>query len=129
MPSQSVTKKPHEPWVCVHKEKGYIISAHLTCKAGLGEACSHVAALLFKIERASLYGLNKESRTSVTCAWNQFYQKKVTPQPINEIDFNRPKRKVIKKRKKPTADSDEDDLDVSSMFRKLRQIHPLLASN
>jgi hypothetical protein len=34
MPSQSVTKKPHEPWVCVHKEKGYIISAHCTCKAG-----------------------------------------------------------------------------------------------
>jgi hypothetical protein len=31
---------------------------------------------------------------------------------------------VVKKRKNPTADSDENDLDVSSMFRELRQIHP-----
>ncbi|KAH3799451.1 hypothetical protein DPMN_153059 [Dreissena polymorpha] len=34
-PSQRANDKPHEPWVCLNKEKGYVVAAHCTCKAGL----------------------------------------------------------------------------------------------
>lgn len=34
--------------ICEHD--GAIVTAHCKCKAGLGETCSHVAAVLFYIE-------------------------------------------------------------------------------
>ena len=37
------------PWVISEKD-GRVVSGHCTCMAGLGEICSHVAALLFAIE-------------------------------------------------------------------------------
>ena len=37
------------PWI-VAKTEGTIICGHCTCMAGLGEACSHIAALLFTLE-------------------------------------------------------------------------------
>lgn len=39
------------PWVIVEKE-GSVLSGHCTCMAGIGEICSHVAALLFAVEAA-----------------------------------------------------------------------------
>ena len=38
------------PWI-VAKTEGTIICGHCTCMAGLGEACSHIAALLFTLEK------------------------------------------------------------------------------
>ena len=39
----------------------------------LGEVCSHVAALLFKIEAACKLGYNKTSCTSLPCEWNKSF--------------------------------------------------------
>ena len=47
--SQSVTATPLHPWIAA-KRSGVILFSHCTCMAGLGEACSHVAALLFPAE-------------------------------------------------------------------------------
>lgn len=47
--SQAVSDKPLEASVLT-KEDGEILNAHCICKAGLGEACSHIAALLFYVE-------------------------------------------------------------------------------
>ncbi|XP_061580349.1 uncharacterized protein LOC133446350 isoform X2 [Cololabis saira] len=47
--SQSIRETPLEPWVIAEKS-GRILGAHCTCVAGLGEVCTHVAALLFLIE-------------------------------------------------------------------------------
>ena len=47
--SQSVTATPLHPWIAA-KRSGMILFSHCTCMAGLGEACSHVAALLFTAE-------------------------------------------------------------------------------
>ena len=41
----------------------------------LGEGCSHVAAVLFKVEAAVRNGYT--SVTSNTCQWNQAFSKKV----------------------------------------------------
>ena len=43
--SQRISATPVKPWVA-EEEGGTIICAHCTCMAGLGEACSHIAALL-----------------------------------------------------------------------------------
>ena len=65
--SQSVTATPLHPWIAA-KRSGMILFSHCTCMAGLGEACSHVAALLFTAEARNR--LCKEaSCTSQLCAW------------------------------------------------------------
>ncbi|XP_041376642.1 uncharacterized protein LOC121389093 [Gigantopelta aegis] len=47
--SQRLREKPLRPWVISHKD-GVVKGTHCTCMAGLGEACTHIAALLFSIE-------------------------------------------------------------------------------
>ncbi|XP_036003510.1 uncharacterized protein LOC118566198 [Fundulus heteroclitus] len=127
-PSQRANDKPHEPWVCVNKEQGYVVAAHCTCKAGLGEACSHIAALLFKVEAVGRFGLNQESKTSVACAWNKSYRKKVTAERIVDIDFTSPKYgktakwKVNKQRRIEVAGLDESEQQRA--LEALRRICP-----
>lgn len=43
----------------------------------LGEMCSHVAALLFKVEACVRLGIASMTCTSLPCAWNQAFSKKV----------------------------------------------------
>ena len=47
--SQKLSVHPAKPWVAV-KQSGTVVCAHCSCMAGLGEACSHIAALLFTLE-------------------------------------------------------------------------------
>ena len=63
--SQSVTASPLKPWVAA-EVSGTIICCHCTCMAGLGEACSHIAALLFAAEAHNR--LKDTSCTSRLCA-------------------------------------------------------------
>ena len=53
----------------------------------LGESCSHVAALLFKVEAAVRLGLTKKACTDELCKWNQCYVKNVEPRPLYAIPF------------------------------------------
>ena len=43
----------------------------------LGEVCSHVAALLFKVEACVRLGYTNPACTSMPCEWNQAFSKKV----------------------------------------------------
>ena len=43
-----------------------------------GEVCSHVAAVLFKIETVCRLGLNKPSCTSTSCGWKNWYKENVS---------------------------------------------------
>ncbi len=47
--SQAVNASPLLPWVATTKD-GTIMGSHCTCMAGLGEACSHIAAVLKKLQ-------------------------------------------------------------------------------
>ncbi|KAG8174148.1 hypothetical protein JTE90_020376 [Oedothorax gibbosus] len=69
-------KKYYEPWA-VLDGTGKILSSHCTCMAGLGEACSHIAAILFAIETTIKLGINKPSCTSVPCKWKAVMPKAV----------------------------------------------------
>ena len=43
----------------------------------LGEVCSHVAAILFKIQTAVMLGSTKRSSTSEACRWNKTFRENV----------------------------------------------------
>ena len=58
--SQRLSATPLRPWVAVEKI-GSVLCAHCNCMAGLGEACSHIAAVLFVLEA------NVQARKSMSC--------------------------------------------------------------
>ncbi|XP_049511551.1 uncharacterized protein LOC125939978 [Dermacentor silvarum] len=49
--SQILREPPLKSWFLA-KADGSVITAHCTCMAGAGEACSHVGAILFPVETA-----------------------------------------------------------------------------
>lgn len=103
-----------------------MIASHCDCMAGLGEACSHVGAVLYKIEASIRLGLNKESCTSVECKWNQQGSKKIEPKRIVDIDFSAPNRnkktglprKTPSKVKEPTPPTAEER---EKLFQQLHE--------
>lgn len=84
--SQSVSAAPLKPWVGV-KKTGCILVAHCTCMAGLGEACSHVAGLLFTLEANTKVKL-QTACTSLPCSWLPPTFQDVTYEPISNINFS-----------------------------------------
>ena len=67
---QSQSSTMYNVWVCLQKGYGWVLTANCPCMAGLGSACSHVAALLFKIESACHLKLTEGiSPTSVLWEW------------------------------------------------------------
>ena len=64
-----MTSPPLRPWIGVQYD-GTVICAHCNCMAGAGDACSHVAALLYAVMAKA--NLTKETAcTSVKCSWLQ----------------------------------------------------------
>lgn len=59
----------------------------------LGECCSHVGALLFKVEAAVRLGYTREACTEQPCAWNACFTKNVEPKKIADIRFYTDKAK------------------------------------
>ena len=51
-----------------------LMFAHV-CIYRLGEMCSHVAALLFKVEACVRLGIATMTSTSLPCVWNQAFSK------------------------------------------------------
>lgn len=62
-----MTVTPLQPWVGIDKS-GAILCTHCHCVAGAGEACSHVAALLYAI-MAGVKLQQQNFCTSVQCQW------------------------------------------------------------
>lgn len=79
----------------------------------LGESCSHVAALLFKVEAAVRNGYTKQACTEQPCAWNKCFTKSVEPAPMCDIKFYKEsaKQRLMKskrKRKPPPPPSSKE---------------------
>ena len=90
IPSQRVNATPHVPWVAINKKQGTVLCAHysmLACMAGLGETCSHVAGLLFKITAAVRTKYTKTACTDEASQWNINFVKKVELAEISHIEF------------------------------------------
>ena len=93
--SQKITIPPAKPWLAV-KQNGTVVCAHCSCMAGLGEACSHIAALLFTLESTTT--MNKNTRcTLLPCSWLPPTFQNVHYAELSDIDFSTPhaKRKKV----------------------------------
>ena len=95
--SQRVSATPVRTWVAV-KQDGPVVCAHCTCMAGLGEACSHITALLFTIE-GNTQTKKRLTCTSLPCKWLPPSFRAVPFAKLADIDFSTP----LQKRKKLTS--------------------------
>ncbi|XP_065664036.1 uncharacterized protein LOC101237261 isoform X2 [Hydra vulgaris] len=91
-PSFRTTETPHQPWVAI-ENLGKVLAGHCDCMAGLGETCSHVAAVLFKIETANRIGMTHNVSTDLPCKWNQNFTKNINPSPVSKINLYSSKAK------------------------------------
>ena len=75
-------------WVAT-EQNGTIICAHCNCTAGLGEACSHISAILFTLD-ANTQVKSTMSCTFLPCSWLPPSFKQVPFARISAIDFINP---------------------------------------
>ena len=61
----------------------------------LGESCSHIGAILFKIEAAVRLGYTKVACTDLPCKWNNDFIKKIEGTEIRKVKFY--KKATVKK--------------------------------
>ena len=83
--SQDTTRSPYKCVVCVDREEGRFYGARCRCVSGLGEACSHVAALLFALEDFCARGMRTLTGPAVTdiiCQWSKPCAQKVEAQTM-----------------------------------------------
>ena len=104
---------PLQPWIAVESNDS-VICAHCTCKAGLGEACSHIAAVLLAIE-AQTQAAKNTSCTSKPCAWLPPTMKNIGFAEIADIEFTKPNMK--QKRLMTGCYVDADDKSTSKSVR------------
>lgn len=83
--SQTLSATPLKVWV-VFKLDGEVIRAHCTCMAGIGEARSQTAAVLFLVE-ANTQAKQNLSCTSFPCNWLPPSFRTVEFLPVCKIDF------------------------------------------
>ena len=86
--SQKLSAAPLTPWVAANMN-GTVVCAHCTCMAGLGEACAHIAALLFTLERNTQHQ-NQTACTSLPCSWLPPSYQNVPYAEVAKIDFTTP---------------------------------------
>ncbi|XP_077529384.1 uncharacterized protein LOC144141751 [Haemaphysalis longicornis] len=84
--SQNLSVPPVQVWTLV-KSDGEVIAAHCSCMAGIGEACSHVAALLFYLECVARARKDR-SCTDGANLWLPPHLRKLPVRPIAEMDFS-----------------------------------------
>ena len=115
--SQSLSVAPLKVWTAINGDG--VLCAHCTCMAGLGEACSHVAAVLFAAEANSITK-RQFSSTSLPCSWLLPTFRSVQFAEVHNIDFTIPQHKrkssshtcddTSKKRKIEIPAPTEDDI-------------------
>ncbi|CAN7950895.1 unnamed protein product [Ixodes pacificus] len=92
--SQSLSAPPLKVWLLM-KNDGEVVIAHCTCMAGHGEACSHVAAILFYFE-VGLQMRDEASCTDSKSVWLPAHVKSLVSVPVADMDFS---SSVMKKRR------------------------------
>ena len=89
--SQRLSAPPLRAWVAI-KQTGEVMCAHCTCMAGIGEACSYIAALLFTA-KANTQAKQQFASTSLPCSWIPPSYRSVDFSEMSNIDFTTPNKK------------------------------------
>ena len=71
----------------------YIVFIFGSLYLRLGETCSHVGAMLYKIEAAIRVGLTGSTPTGLPCKWNENSVRSITGSPIADINLYTEKTK------------------------------------
>ena len=117
--SQMLSEKPPTAWV-IAEIGGKVLSAHCNCMAGLGEACSHIGAILFSCRAAT------EKKDSVTVTEEKAYwvlpsNRKVSYKEVSDIDFSCPNTSTHvpgpeKKIKEVPSSSTPTEIELQDLF-------------
>ena len=91
--------------------------------AGIGEACSNIAAVLFKVE-ASVREHIRTAPTEVANKWNNAYRKKTDVMPLCELSLEAP-RLTAKKRKMASASTVNPDMSFDAFQNDLHHLHDI----
>ena len=93
--SQRCNETPLTSWI-ICESTGEVCCADCTCMAGLGEVCTHVAAILFYVEATTRLS-ETPSCTQEQCKWViPSFQRDIPYLPIKDIDFTSAKSKKRK---------------------------------
>ena len=89
-PSQDTSRAAYKCVVCIDREEGRCFGAHCRCVSGLGEACSHVAGLLFALEDFSSRGMQMltgpaPAVTETICKWCKPCTQKINAVPLESL--------------------------------------------
>ncbi|CAC5417634.1 unnamed protein product [Mytilus coruscus] len=88
--SSQTMSRLNDAYVMCTRE-GAVEQAWCTCMAGLGLSCSHVGALLWKIEYAVRNSMTGVSCTDETAKWNRGTTRNIEPKPLVSIQLKKPK--------------------------------------
>ena len=89
--SQSLSVAPLKVWTAINVDCE-VLCVHCTCMAGLGEACSYVAAVLFAAEVNSITK-RQFNLTFLPCSWLLPTFRSVQFAEVHNIDFTTPQHK------------------------------------
>ncbi|KAG0413090.1 hypothetical protein HPB47_009760, partial [Ixodes persulcatus] len=89
--SQRLREVPLKVWLLADAD-GSVITAHCTCMAGAGEACSHIGATLFAVETAVRLR-NSRTCTEKENVWLPAHSPGTQYKRLRDIDFSSSKRK------------------------------------
>ncbi len=84
--SQRLNDPQLKPWVVV-RNYGVVLGAHCNCRAALGESCSHVSAVLFKVQLPELYN-SGSWRPALQQDNDSKYKTKATQEWLNNKKVN-----------------------------------------
>ena len=86
------TDPPLEVFVSINADSGDVYGGQCNCVSGLGEACNHVAAILFFLEHHSGKDVlpSEVSKTSKPMEWNKPPKKVVEAARVQDIAFVKP---------------------------------------
>lgn len=91
-PSQDTSKSAHKCVICIDRHVAKVYGAYCRCVSGLGEACSHVAAVLFALEDFCARGFRTLRGPTVTekiCKWAKPCGQKVDPVPVASMNLKK----------------------------------------
>ena len=87
--AQTVSRTIDAYVICTNE--GTIEKAWCTCMAGLGLSCSHVEALLWKIEYAVRNKMTGVRCTDAAARWNKGTARNIEPMPLLSIQLKKTK--------------------------------------
>ncbi|CAG2214421.1 PLG [Mytilus edulis] len=88
--SQTVSRVNEAYVIC--SMDGTVEQGWCTCMAGQGLSCSHVGAVLWKVEHAVRNSMTGASCTYDNAMWNRGTKRNIEPRPLSNIVFKKPKQ-------------------------------------